>query len=165
MNITLIGMPGAGKSTIGHVLANRLGYAFLDIDRVLEETHGKPLQQILDEAGDEGFIRLEEAAVLGQREIKDTVIATGGSMVYSPVAMARLKRISTVVFLNVSLRDLQKRLRLAGRGVVRGRDLSLEEIFEQRLPLYKRYADISLMLESTNTETNAALILQALKVQ
>lgn len=163
MNITLIGMPGAGKSVVGRVVAERLGLSYLDVDQVLEAKYGKPLQQILDEAGDEEFVRLEEEAVLGLGDIRDTLVSPGGSVVYSPAAMERLKSISTVVFLNVPLPDLRKRLVVDGRGVVKGRGFTLEQLFEERLPLYRRYADTEAMLEGVNTEHNAARVLAVLQ--
>lgn len=162
MNIALIGMPGAGKSTIGRALAEGLGLRFVDIDKEMEARHGKPLQTILDEAGDGGFIELEEEAVLRLGDIRDALISTGGSIVYSQKAMERLKDISTIVFLNVALPDLKKRLDMEGRGVVRGQHLTLEQILEERLPLYKRYAHTEVMLEGIDTERNVARVMAVL---
>lgn len=163
MNVTLIGMPGVGKSTVGRALAEELGLRFVDIDKILEAQRGKPLQSILDEAGDEAFIRLEEAAALALAG-DGLLISPGGSLVYSEPAMAHLRSISTVVFLNVEMQDLAKRLSIEGRGVVRGRDMTLERILEERLPLYKRYAHMEVMLEGSDTERNASRVRAALGV-
>lgn len=158
MNITLIGMPGVGKSTVGKALAEALGLHFVDIDKVMEEAHGKPLQDLLDEAGDEGFIALEEEAALGLQGQDGLLISPGGSIVYSPRAMEHLRSVSTVVFLNAALQDLKGRLAMEGRGVVRGRDMTLEQIFEERLPLYKRYAHVEAMMEGADTARNVARV-------
>ena len=162
MNITLIGMAGAGKSTVGRVLAKRLGYDFVDIDAVLEAKHGRPLQELLDEAGDEAFLHMErEVALSYQNGLQNTVISTGGSMVYSPAAMEHLKKISKIVFLDASLDDIKKRITVGGRGIVGGRDKPFEEVYAERLPLYKRYADIVVPM-SGSIEDNAEQVLLAL---
>src|SRR3989344_6556277 len=155
MNLTLIGMPMAGKSTVGKFLAQKLGYAFIDIDKVLEENAGKPLQQILDEAGEEGFLKLEEAAVLSYSSfLQKAVLAPGGSIVYSPVAMEHLKKISTVVFLEVPLEEIKKRIAVGGRGIIGGKEKSLEQLYAERLPLYQKYAEVTVDASGPPTEKN-----------
>ena len=162
MNITLIGMPGAGKSSVGKALAERLGMEFIDIDKVLEEAHGKPLQQILDEAGGEGFLKLEEDAVLSYCSVlQNTAISPGGSIVYCKAAMKHLKKISKIVFLEVPLQEIAARIAVQGRGIVGGKDKTLEDIYAERLPLYRQYADYTLV-PSGSVEDNAAQLLALL---
>lgn len=155
MNITLIGMPGAGKTTVGRVLAQRLSWDFIDIDRVLEQRFAKPLQQILDEAGEEGFLKLEEDAVLSYPSfLQKAVVSTGGSIVYARAAMEHLKKFSTVVFLNVPLEEIKKRIKAEARGIVGGKHKTLEQIYEERLPLYKKYADLVVAMPTVDTAAN-----------
>jgi shikimate kinase len=109
MNITLIGMSGVGKSRIGKLLAEKLHYNFIDIDRVIEEANGKKLQELIDSLGDEKFLELEEKAILCMKNTIYTIISPGGSAIYSEKAMKRLKSISTIVFLNASLEEIKRR--------------------------------------------------------
>ncbi len=163
MNITFIGMPGAGKSVVGKMVAQKLGMEFLDIDKVLEERHQKPLQHILNEAGDEKFIKLEEDAVLFYANaLQNTVVSTGGSMVYSVAAMEHLKTISTVVFLDAPIEEIKARTRVDGRGIVGGAGKTLNEIYTERLPLYQKYADITVALSGIDTKANAERVLAVL---
>lgn len=141
-NVILIGMPGAGKSTVGVVLAKRLGYQFLDSDLLIQEKTGKLLSQLIDEHGDEGFIHLENEinqSILVNR----TVIATGGSAVYGQEAMEHFKKIGTVIYLQVPLDEIEKRVgSLKDRGVVSNGKSNFQEIFADRVSLYEKYADI-----------------------
>ncbi|MDD2439676.1 MAG: shikimate kinase [Methanosarcinaceae archaeon] len=157
MNITLIGMSGVGKSTIGKLLAKRLGYAFIDVDSIIKEKAGMPLQMLIDTQGDSVLIRLEEEAVL-ELELKDNcVVSPGGSVIYSEKAMAFLKERSTVIFLDTSLNNIMKRVKDPGkRGIVGYREKSLREIFEERLALYKKYSDLTLKLKAR--EKNARIV-------
>lgn len=165
MNITLIGMPGVGKSVVGERVAERLGLAFVDLDKLLERQHGKPLQRILDEAGEEGFLTLEEGAALGLESLENTLVSPGGSIVYSDRAMAHLRERSTVVFLDAPIGEIRARLTMEGRGIVRGGDRGLEAIYEERLPLYQKYAHVTVPIEGVDTEENAARIIEALGIQ
>ena len=108
-NITLIGMPGVGKSTIGVVLAKVLGYQFLDSDLLIQKQEGRKLHQIISQEGNEGF-KIIENRVNASIQAEETVIATGGSVIYCPEAMEHLKSIGTVVYLKLSLEPLSKRL-------------------------------------------------------
>ena len=141
-NIILIGMPGAGKSTVGVVLAKKLGYSFVDADLVIQSREGKLLHEIIAERGVEGFWMLEEAA--GESlEVQRTVIATGGSAVYGEKAMAHYKQIGTVVYLALSLEEIRERLGdLTERGVTLRDGQDLDGLYAERLPLYDRYADV-----------------------
>jgi len=143
MNITLIGMPGSGKSSVGRELAERLDYNFFDIDEIIEEKTGLRLQQIIDKFGDEEFLKIEEKAILELGELEDSVIAPGGSIIYCTEAMKFLKRISTIVFLNSSFKNIQRRLaNRDARGIVGLKKKDLRTLFDERMILYKKYADI-----------------------
>lgn len=142
-NITLIGMPGAGKSTIGVVLAKMLGYDFIDSDLLIQKEEGRLLWQIMRDEGTDGFNRIEER-VNSQLDVSNSVIATGGSVIYGPKAMEHLKEISTVVYLKVNCSTLTRRLGdLTRRGVVLKPGQTLPDLFHERTPLYEKYADIT----------------------
>ena len=143
-NIILIGMPGAGKSTVGVVLAKQLGYAFMDADLVIQAREGKLLHEIISEQGVEGFWQVEEEvneSILTER----TVIATGGSAVYGDRAMTHYKGIGKVVYLALPLEDIRERLGdLDERGVTLREGQDLAALYEERIPLYEKYADITI---------------------
>lgn len=141
-NIILIGMPGAGKSTVGVVLAKALGFTFLDSDILIQETYNKLLCQLIEEKGDQGFIQLEND-VNKNINVENTVIATGGSAVYGEEAMAHFKLIGTVVYLKVPYEEIESRVgSLKDRGVVSNGLTGIEEIYQDRMYLYNKYADI-----------------------
>ena len=143
-NIILIGMPGCGKSTLGVVLAKKLGYRFVDSDLLIQEKYGKTLERLIEQYGDAGFIRLEND-VNCSIEAERTVIATGGSAVYGEAAMEHFKEIGTVIYLEVPETELEERLgSLKERGVVSNGKSSVEEIYNDRKKLYRRYADITM---------------------
>ncbi len=143
-NIVLIGMPGAGKSTVGVLLAKVTFREFVDTDLVIQAAEGRRLQDIIDRSGVDAFRNLEERYVLALAS-ENAVIATGGSVVYSERAMAHLRENSKVVFLDVPLDVLEKRLTdTATRGIVAGPGQGLQALYEERLPLYRRYADVVL---------------------
>ena len=142
-NIVLIGMPGAGKSTVGVVLAKKLGYVFMDSDLVIQSREGKLLHEIIEEKGVEGFWKVEEQ-VNASIETDRTVIATGGSVIYGAKAMEHLHSIGTVVYLKLSYEDLAKRLgNLKGRGVVLKEGQTLKDLYDERSKLYEQYAEIT----------------------
>lgn len=142
-NIILIGMPGAGKSTVGIVLAKVLGYDFIDSDLLIQKEEGKLLWQIMEDVGNEGFNRIEER--VNSRICADrSVIATGGSVVYGPKAMEHLQSIGTVVYLKASCEALEQRLGdLTKRGVVFEPGQTLRDLYNERVPLYEKYAHIT----------------------
>ena len=146
-NIILIGMPGSGKSTLGVVLAKKIGYSFIDSDIVIQDTYKKTLEQLIEENGDTGFIKIEnDVNCLISPE--HTIIATGGSAVYGDEAMEHFKQIVTVIYLKVSEKELESRLgSLKERGVVSNGKSTVEEIFEDRKRLYEKYADITIVQE------------------
>lgn len=146
-NIVLIGMPGAGKSTAGVVLAKRLGLDFVDSDLVIQERQGMLLHEIIAQKGLDGFLRIEEEAN-ASLEVSGAVIATGGSVIYGKKAMEHLKRIGTVVYLQLPLAAITERLGdLNERGVAFRDGQSLRSLYEERVPLYEKYADIILPCE------------------
>ena len=146
-NIVLIGMPGAGKSTVGVVLAKKLGYSFVDADLVIQSWEGKLLHEIIAERGVEGFWMLEET--VGESiEAERTVIATGGSAVYGGNAMAHYKQTGTVVYLSLPLEEIRERLGdLTERGVTLKAGQDLDGLYAERQPLYERYADVTVDCE------------------
>ena len=146
-NIILIGMPGSGKSTLGVVLAKKIGYSFIDSDIVIQDTYKKTLEQLIEENGDTGFIKIEnDVNCLISPE--HTIIATGGSDVSGDEAMENFKQIGTVIYLKVSEKELESRLgSLKERGVVSNGKSTVEEIFEDRKRLYEKYADITIVQE------------------
>jgi shikimate kinase len=141
-NVVLIGMPGSGKSTVGRPLANRLGFAFLDTDHVIEAGEDKPLGDVLASTSLDGFVSLESRYICGL-VCQRTVISTGGSVIYCDEAMRNLKELGPVVFLDVPLPVLEPRLAdLAGRGVVIAPGQTVAELERERRPLYEKYADL-----------------------
>ncbi len=141
--LILIGMAGAGKSTLGAILARRLGWAHIDTDRLIEATFGLPLQDIVDERGVEPFLRLEEDVVAGMC-VRRCVVSTGGSVVYGPRAVKRLKDSGPVVFLRIGLSTFLSRVGAAqGRGFARAPGKTMEDVYAERQPLYEAAADIS----------------------
>lgn len=146
-NIILIGMPGAGKSTVGVVLAKKLGYAFLDSDLVIQSREGMLLHEIISERGVQGFWAVEEAANASINTDR-TVIATGGSVIYGSRAMEHLKQIGTVVYLQLSCDAIADRLGdLNERGVTLQEGQDLPELYAERVPLYEKYADYTINCE------------------
>ena len=141
-NITLIGMPGSGKSTVGVVLAKVLGYKFLDSDLLIELLEIQILCDIIEEKGQEEFLKIEDEVNAGIQTNK-TVIATGGSACYCENAMKHLREISTVVYIKLSYEEVEKRLGdLTKRGVVLKEGYTLKDLYEERCPLYEKYAHI-----------------------
>lgn len=165
-NIVLIGMPGAGKSTLGVVLAKILGMDFVDGDILIQNQVGNTLQKIIDAQGVDGFLQVEND-VLAAVDVQNTVISTGGSAIYSDEAMKHLTEIGTVVYLDVSLEELRSRLgSLHERGVVmrKGVSMSLDEIFEERGPLYRKHAEVTLQTDGLTVREATRKLVDALSV-
>lgn len=142
-NIVMIGMPASGKSTIGVLLAKRLGYSFVDVDLVIQEQQGKLLKEIIAERGQSGFLEVEEETNAGL-EVKKSIIAPGGSVIYGQRAMEHLSEIGTVVYLKIGYEDLEARLgNLKDRGVVLKDGMTLRDLYEERIPYYEKYADVT----------------------
>lgn len=161
--IVLIGMPGAGKSTVGVVLAKKLGYRFVDSDLVIQEKYGKLLHELIEEKGVEGFWQLENDvnASLGEERC---VIATGGSAVYGVEAMERLRGKGTMVYLKLSCEELKMRLGdLNERGVTLRPGQSLEGLYEERQPLYEKYAHLTVECDEKMLREIVAEIAEAVR--
>jgi shikimate kinase len=151
-NIILIGMPAVGKSTVGVLLAKRLGWAFLDTDILIQIKEKQRLQTILDAQGMDAFCRMEERHIMSIAADAH-VIATGGSAVYGPGAMAHLKTLGTVFHLDLPPAILQKRLNnLSSRGVVMTPGQDIASLYRERYPLYRHYADITLDCNDQNPD-------------
>ncbi|MGB8219129.1 MAG: shikimate kinase [Methanoregula sp.] len=151
-NIILIGMPGAGKSTVGVILAKTLGMTFVDTDITIQERTGRLLQEIIDAEGPKAFLKTEEETVLFL-SCRNSVIATGGSVVYSGTAMAHLKEEGVVVYLAISFEEMERRLKnITTRGIVLFSGESLFDMYHERVPLYEKYADITVECEREDFE-------------
>ena len=149
-NIVLIGMPGSGKSTLGVLLAKALGYSFTDTDLIISRIAGKPLQKILDEDGLDSFLEIEEK-VGAELECNSTVIATGGSMVLCEKAMKNLKSLGKVVYIKVSIEELERRLgNFSTRGIVMKKGQTIRDIYNMRKEYYEKYADVVLEEKSNS---------------
>lgn len=162
-SIVLIGMPGAGKSTVGVMLAKLTCRSFVDTDVLIQSSQGRPLQDIVDREGHLALRAIEEQVIL-QFDCRNCVIATGGSAVYSPAAMAHLKEHGTLVFLRADLSVLEARVQdLDTRGLAKRPEQSFRELFEERMPLYERYADVTITCERLTHEEVCARIIEELK--
>lgn len=160
-NMVLIGMPGVGKSTLGVLAAKHVAAPFVDTDLIIQAAHGKRLEEIIRESGLNGFRSIEEAAVCAL-DLSGTVIATGGSVVYSTKAMEHLKRHGYVLWLDLSCRLLERRLGdLDARGVVRAPGQNLQALYEERKPLYARHAHARVLLDGMSHDEAVQAILDA----
>jgi len=157
-NLTLIGMPGSGKSTIGVILAKNLGLGFIDTDVLIQINRQKPLQQIMDEH-DHLYLRAVEEEEILKINIENHVIATGGSVVYSEKAMSHLHGISKIIFLDVNFEEIKKRIHnFETRGIAKSKNQSFRELFEERQILYKKYAEITVNCNESDQEELALQI-------
>ncbi|WP_300159988.1 homoserine kinase [Solidesulfovibrio sp.] len=160
--VSLIGMAGAGKSTLASLLARRLGWAWLDTDRLIEATAGASLSALLARLGLEGFLRLEEDVVAGLC-VKRCVVATGGSVIYGPRAVSRLKACGPLVFLSIDLETFLRRVGDPGqRAFVVPSGLTLPDVFAERQPLYAAAADLTVTSCGVSPEACADQILEGI---
>lgn len=160
-NIILIGMPASGKSTVGVILAKLLAYDFIDTDLVIQKREGSRLKDIIENRGVDGFLAAEEAACMSI-QAQHCVIATGGSVVYSEAAMKHLKALGRVVYLKAEYSALFGRLQdIRGRGVVLRSGQTLEDLYNERTPLYEKYADIIISEDSGGLEDKVAKVFEA----
>lgn len=160
-NIVLIGMPGAGKSTIGVVLAKIVGYQFVDSDLLIQKQEGKVLHELISMYGIDGFMAIENQ-VNRDIHVQDCVISTGGSVVYGAEAMEALKKEGLVVYIKLSYEELKKRLGdLNKRGVVLKTGYTLKDLYDERCPLYEKYADVTVNVDGLSIEGSIEQIRQA----
>ncbi|MEG0291200.1 MAG: shikimate kinase [Anaerovoracaceae bacterium] len=154
-SVVLIGMPGCGKSSVGVVLAKALGYNFIDSDLVIQEAKGKLLSEIIAEVGPDGFNKIEEEI---NCTIKDesTVIATGGSVIYGPKAMEHFRNTAIVVYIKLDCNEIKRRLGdFVQRGISFKDGQTLEDLYEERVPLYEKYAHI--IVDTSNLEISESM--------
>lgn len=151
-NIILIGMPAAGKSTIGVLLAKTMLKGFVDTDLTIQSRYGCGLCDIIDKEGTDAFLKIENEIICQENYI-NCVVATGGSAVYGEEAMSHLKNDGTTVYLEISLDEIKKRIgNITTRGVAMKNGTTLDELYRERLPLYNKYADITINCESKTAE-------------
>jgi len=161
-NIVLIGMPAVGKSTIGVLLAKAISMDFIDTDVYIQSQHGRGLQEIIDEDGLHEFCRIEESYI-SNLNCRNTIIATGGSVVYSEKSVGHLKSSGVLIHLDLSLAGIKKRLtNLDSRGVAMGKGQTLEQLFEDRQPLYTCYRDVWIQCKDKTQEQIVAEIIEKL---
>ncbi len=162
-NIILIGMPGSGKTTLGTELAEKIGYGYIDSDSVIVAREGKRLNEIIAEVGRETFLDIE-GKINGELCANRCVIATGGSVIYRDVAMQKLKEKGKIVYLKLPYEVIEKRLGdLKKRGVALKDGYTLKDLYEERTPLYEKYADIIVELKKQSVVESVEEILKALK--
>lgn len=164
MNITLIGMTGVGKSFIGQELAKGLNFGFVDVDERIEDRFHLKLQEIVDQLGEQRFLKVEEQAVLDLGPIDRSVISPGGSVVYSEKAMGFLRINSRVIFLDASFESIKKRIHNEStRGIIGLKGRKLKDLYQERTPLYRKYAEITVILpDYLDKDTVVKEILQKL---
>jgi shikimate kinase len=162
-NIVLVGMPGSGKSTVGVILAKTLGVQFLDTDLVLQKQEGMLLQQIIEKVGIEEFLE-KEAQAAQSVDCTDTVIATGGSVPCRHSGIEALRQNGVVVYLDVSCPEIVRRLtNIKTRGIALGKGQTIQDIFDLREPLYKKYAHVQVACDGLTVEETVEKIIDALK--
>ena len=160
-NIIFIGMPAVGKSTVGVVIAKRLGYKFVDTDILIQESEGKLLKDIIADVGPDGFLKVEDR-VNAQVKAERTVISPGGSVVYCENAMKHYKEIGKVVYLQASFETINSRLKNAkGRGVVLRDGQTLKDLYDERVKLFEKYADITVCEDNQKLEDTIEKTLDA----
>lgn len=162
-NIILIGMPGCGKTTLGTELSEKLGYGYIDSDSVIVAREGKRLSEIISEVGREGFLDIE-AKINSELCANRCVIATGGSVIYREKAMQHLKSIGTIVYLQLPYEVIARRLGdLKKRGVALKEGYTLKDLYDERIPLYEKYADIVVPLQGQPITASVQLIMEAVQ--
>ena len=156
-------MPGAGKSTTGVVLAKTLGMQFVDTDLLIQACHHQQLQEIINEQGIEKFLQIEND-VVRDLEIENSVIATGGSVIFGAEAMQNLKKNSQVLYIQLSAETIKNRLsNIQTRGIAMAKDKTIEDVFHERIPLYEHYADLIIPAENKTLEETVQLMVDKLK--
>lgn len=162
-NIIFIGMPASGKSTIGVVVAKRLGYDFVDTDLLIQKQEKKLLKEIIAEVGNEGFLAIENQ-VNRDLEVEHAVISPGGSVVYCEEAMLHFKEIGSVIYLKTTFEQINKRISNAkNRGVVLKEGQTLRDLYDERVKLFEKYADFTISEEGCNLEETIDKVLEVLQ--
>ncbi len=161
-NVTLIGMPGAGKSTVGIILAKNLSFGFIDTDVLIQINQQKSLQQILDESDHLNLRGIEQNEIM-KLNIRNHVIATGGSAAYSTNAMSHLLNISKVIFLEVSFEEIDSRIHnFKTRGIAKSKNQTFRDLYDERQSLYKKYAEITIDCNRIDQEEIAMSIAESI---
>lgn len=161
-NLVLIGMPGSGKSTVGVILAKKTGRDFVDTDVVIQSHEHRSLQDIVDNDGYMALREIEEKWIL-HLAVENTVVSTGGSVVYSDKGMQHLAQNGVIVFLDVSLETLKRRITdYDQRGIARRPDQSFEDLFEERSRLYRRYAQVTVNCDALDQDAACQAIIDRL---
>ena len=162
-NIVFVGMPASGKSTVGVIVAKVMGMNFIDSDIVIQQRENAKLNELIEEYGIDDFLKREEQALLSIN-VDNTVIATGGSAIYSDAGMKHLSNNATIIYLKVSLDNLKDRLTdLKARGVVIRPGESIEQMYATRSALYEKYADIIVEEKGTSIEDTVCLVMEQLR--
>lgn len=160
--ISLIGMPGVGKSTVGVILAKLCGLGFCDTDLAIQQRRGASLQEILEQHGNQGFRRIEEEVLLDV-SLAEAVVSTGGSVIFSDAVMDRLKRAGPIVYLQADIATLEQRVAANPlRGIAREGSQTYADVYAERCPIYQRYADITVNAAAGSADQVAAAIHDAL---
>ena len=161
MNIVLIGMPGSGKSTVGVLLAKALLCHFVDTDLIIQAKHGKSLCEIINDIGIDGFIKTENE-ILSQQSCENTVVATGGSAVYGKEAMNNLKKNGIVVYIKLPPEVIESRINnITTRGIAMPEGFTIKQLYDERAPLYEKYADITVDCSNLEIEETVKRIADA----
>ena len=164
-NIVLIGMPGVGKSTLGVILAKVLGYQFVDTDLIIQEEEKCLLSELIDKLGVDEFVKIENR-IVSSIDVDKTVIATGGSVVYGKDAMNKLKELGVIIYIEQCFDTIQKRVEnIHGRGVVLKHNQTFEDLYKERIALYKKYADITINQGDNDVESTLNSVIEKLKKQ
>lgn len=159
-NIILIGMPGSGKSTAGVLFAKAMNYRFLDVDFLIQEREGKRLYEVIEEKGNDYFLSVEDA-VNCTLDVERTVVATGGSVVYCENAMKHLKTLGTVIYIKVPEKEIERRItNFSTRGIIIRSGDTLEDLYNERVPLYEKYADLTVLCDEKELQYNADKIMR-----
>lgn len=162
-NLIFIGMPAVGKSTVGIVVAKRLGMNFIDVDLVIQEQEHKLLREIIAEAGQDGFLKIENQ-VNASLQAENSVISPGGSVIYCKEAMEHYKKIGTIVYLKASYPTIKRRIKNPKkRGVVLKEGQSLKDLYYERVPYFEKYADITVCEDGCRIEETIGNVLKAVK--
>lgn len=163
-NIILIGMPGCGKSTLGVLFAKAQMYGFCDTDLLIQQREKLPLFKIIEKKGIEGFSEIESEIVSALHGYHRMVIATGGSVVLSEKAMENLRRNGVIVYIKLPCEEIKRRVRnITTRGLVMREGETLDDVYRERVPLYERYADVTVDCTGLRTEESVAKMVRALK--